>query len=84
MDQSQGAGSLDPATVTALTPAWFSFDMIFTITRTGAVRFQLIANTATAPCFAELAKHLRHDNGDRPAFPTLHGHPVHRGEMSPT
>jgi hypothetical protein len=49
--------------------------MIFTITRTGAVRFQFIANTATAPCFTELAKHLLHDNGDHPAFPTLDGHP---------
>ncbi len=48
------------------------------------MRFQFIANTATAPCFTELAKHLSHDNGDRPAFPTLDGHPVHRGEMSPT
>jgi len=58
--------------------------MNFTITRTGAMRFQFIANTATAPCFAELAKHLLHDNGDRPAYPALNGHPVHRGEMSPT
>lgn len=58
--------------------------MIVTITPTGAMRFQFIANTATAPCFTELAKHLLHDNGDRPAFPTLDGHPGHRGEMSLT
>jgi hypothetical protein len=57
--------------------------MIFTITRTGALWFQFIANTATAPCFTELAKHLLHDSGDRPAFLTLDGHPGNRGEMSP-
>ena len=58
----------------------------FTITRTGAVRFQFVANTATAPCFTQLAKQLNllHDSGDRPAFLTLGGHPGHRGEMSPT
>ena len=50
----------------------------FTITRTGAVRFQFIATTATALCLTELAKHLLHDSRDRPAYPTLDGHHVNR------
>jgi transposase len=62
------------------TGARHSLNMISAVTAQGQMRFATFTGSFTADKFIDFCKKLLHDNGDRPIYLIVDGHPTHKAK----